>query len=138
MTNELFLIINQNEIQHTITGKALFEFNNLNHRPFLCTAQKIYNDILQNKIHAGDSIIKYIKIKLTDKEVEERLEKSCKYDYFFDNNGILKCDLNTNKNILIKNFLNTIIYYLTDNVAKMIILLKLNNKYPFIKGETLL
>ena len=57
------------------------------------------------------------------------------YDYFFDNNGILKCDLDTNINMLIKNFLNTIIYELIDNKAKTMLLLKLNSKYPFLISE---
>ena len=69
---------------------------------------------------------------MSDIQVAEKLEKSCRYDYFFDSNGILKCDLYTNKSILIKNFLNTIFYDFTDVKAKIILLLKLNNKYPFV------
>lgn len=136
MTNELFLIIDTNEILHRISIKDLIGFFDINHSPFLHTARQVYNDILQKKIYAGDNIMKYIKEHLTDIQVTEKLQKSSKYDYFFDNNGILKCDLNTNINILIKNFLNTIIYDLTDNKAKILLLLKLNNKYPFLIKES--
>jgi len=72
----------------------------------------------------------YLSENLTDKEITERLEKSSKFDYFFDKDGILKCDLDTNKNILIKNFLNTVLYDFRDPRSQTALLLKLNNKYP--------
>lgn len=79
--------------------------------------------------------MQYVKEHLTDIQVAEKLEKSCKYDYFFDSKGILKCDLDTNIKILIKNFLSTIIYDLVDHKAKITLLMKLNNKYPFLMSE---
>lgn len=72
---------------------------------------------------------------MTDIQIAEKLEDSRKYDCFFDNYGILKCDLDTNKDILIKNFLSTILYDLTDDKSKTILLLKLNSKYPFLISE---
>jgi len=60
------------------------------------------------------------------------LEKSCRFDYFFDKNGILKCDLSTNTNILIKNFLNTVLYSFRDPRSRTILLQKLNSKYPIL------
>lgn len=135
MVNEFFAICNRNTISHRISFEDLIGFLNINHNPFQHTARQVYNDILQKKICAGDNIIKYIKEHLTDIQFTRQLEKSYKYDCFFDNNGILKCDLDTNINILIKNFLCTIIYGLTDNDAKIILLMKLNAKYPFLISE---
>lgn len=135
MTNELFLIINHREISLRTSLKDLVGFYHINCHPFLCTTQKVYNDILHKKLQAGDNIMEYIKTNLTDSQVAVKLENSCKYDYFFDSNGILKCDLYINKNILIKNFLSTILYNLTDNISKTILLLKLNSKYPFLISE---
>lgn len=135
MSNELFSIIHNNVILHRISCKDLVGFLDLNRSPFLHTARQVYNDILQKKIHAGDNIMQYVKEHLTDIQVAEKLEKSCKYDYFFDSKGILKCDLDTNIKILIKNFLSTIIYDLVDHKAKITLLMKLNNKYPFLMSE---
>lgn len=135
MANELFLITESNEISRRISYKDLNGFLELNHGSFLRTVRQVYNDILQRKIRAGDNIMKYLKECLTEIEVAEKLEKSCKYDYFFDSNGCLKCDLVTNINILIKNFLSTIISGLTDDSAKIILLLKLNKKYPLLICE---
>ena len=92
MTNELFLILDESEISYRTSLRDLYHFNYLNRRPFLFTARQVYNDILQKKICAGDMIIEYIKTYITDMQVTGILEKSCKYDYFFDSNGILKCD----------------------------------------------
>lgn len=135
MTNELFLIIKQNNTLRRIDYKDLVGFYQLNRRPFLYTARQVFNDILHKKICVGDNISEYIKTYLTDFQVAEILKNSCKYDYFFDGNGILKCDLDTNKNILIKNFLSSILHDLTDDKAKTILLLKLNGKYPFLISE---
>lgn len=132
MTEEFCSIINYNKSSHRISVNDLIGFQDLNHSPFLNIAQQVYNNILQNNIHAGDNIIGYIKAQLTDVQVNDKLEKSRKYDYFFDSNGILKCDLKTDTNILIKNFLSTILSRFTDNTAKTILLLKLNNKYPLL------
>ena len=135
MTNELFLLIDYCEISHRISYKDLIGFYHLNHHPFLCITRKIYNDILHKKLRAGENIMEYIKARMTDIQIAEKLEDSRKYDCFFDNYGILKCDLDTNKDILIKNFLSTILYDLTDDKSKTILLLKLNSKYPFLISE---
>lgn len=138
ITKEVFSIIDYNELSRKISIRDLFGFHYLNRPPFIHTARQVYNDILQKKIHAGDNIMEYIKTNLTDIQVTEKLETSCKYDCFFDNNGILKCDLVTNRNILIKNFLSMIFYGVNDNQAKTILLLKLNSKYPFLISENIL
>lgn len=137
MTNELLFIVDNNEILHNISFEDVCGFHYLNRRPFLYVARQVYNDILQKKIHAGDNIMEYIKTHLTEMQVAKELEKSRRYDYFFDDNGILKCDLDTNRSILIKNFLNTVIYDFTDDKAKIIMLFKLNSKYPFLRSCTL-
>ncbi len=135
MTNELYLIIKDRAVLHRISFKDLVGFHNLNRRPFLHIAQRVYNDILQKKICVGDNIMEYINKHLTENEIIEKLKNASKYDYFFDSNGNLKCDLNTNTDILIKNFLSTIIYRFNDDLAKTILLLKLNNKYSFLISE---
>ena len=64
--------------------------------------------------------------------MEERLKLSAEYDYFFDEKAILRCDLETNKNIFVKNILNTIISELSDIAVKIMLLVKLQNKFPFL------
>lgn len=133
--------------------KNLLNFNLVNNSCFRCIAKKIYSDILHNKIHAGDSIKPYIEeIYKNEKKYDEsrilieklygnnnnnneiikRLELSNIYDYYFDENAILRCDLETNRNIFIKNFINTIISEFIDIFAKMLILVNLQKTYPIL------
>lgn len=132
MFNELLSITSIKGVARQISATDLFDFNSLNGNSFYHTAKKIYNDILQKKLYAGDNVTKYFKTDLSDKEIAERLEKSCKFDYFFNKDGILKCDLNTNTNILIKNFLNTVLYSFIDPDSRTALLQKLNSKYPVL------
>lgn len=132
MLNELLSVASIKEFARHVSARDLFDFNSLNHNSFYHSAKKVYNDILQKKIHAGDNIMQYLKTNLTDTEIAERLEKSDKFDYFFDKDGILKCDLDTNRNTLIKNFLNTILYSFSDPSSRAILLQKLNSKYPLL------
>lgn len=132
MLNDLIAVASIKEFSSQISERDLCDFNTLNANSFDQTAKKVYNDVLQKKLHAGDNIMEYLKTDLSDKEIAERLEKSCKFDYFFDKDGFLKCDLDTNKTILIKNFLNTLLYGFKDLRARNILLLKLNSKYPLL------
>ncbi len=134
MLNELLSVASAKEVTRRIPTKDLSDFNSLNNNSFYRSAKKIYNDILQKKLRAGNSIISYLSENLTKKQIAESLEKSCKFDYFFDKNGILKCDLDTNKKILIKNFLNTVLYGFKDPDSRTVLLQKLNDKYPVISG----
>lgn len=135
MLNELLSIAGIKEFARQISARDLSDFNSLNDNSFYHSAKKVYNDILQRKLHAGDNIMKYLKTDLSDQEIAERLEKSCKFDYFFDKDGILKCDLEKNCNILIKNFLNTVLYSFKDQSSRITLLLKLNCKYPILIRE---
>lgn len=132
MLNELLSIASINKFSCKAPVNDLFYFNLINHNYFNYSAKRIFNDILLNKLHAGDNIIPYLAENLTGFEIIERLENSCKFDYLFDTDGILKCDLTTNKDILIKNFINTVIYGLRDPDSQAILLQKLDSKYPIL------
>ncbi len=132
MLNELLSIANIKECSSKISTNDLLNFNLLNHNSFYYNARKVYNDILQKKLHAGDNIILYFADNLTASEIAYRLQKAEKFDYFFNKHGILKCDLQTNRNILIKNFLNSVIYSFNDPYSRATLLLKLNEKYPIL------
>ncbi len=132
MLNELLSIARIKECSRQISTNDLLHFNLLNHNSFYHNAKSIYNDILQKKLHAGDNIILYFENNLTASEIAYRLQKAEKFDYFFNKHGILKCDLQTNRNILIKNFLNSVIYSFNDPISRAALLLKLNTKYPIL------
>ena len=116
--------------------KDLKYFNEVNNNFFYLAAKKVYNAILHKKLHAGDSIIPYInKVYINDqlqKILSEKLKMCSIYDYFFDENAVLKCDLDTNLNMLIKNFINSVLYNFTDYSTKIILLNKLKMKYPLL------
>ncbi|MDE6586609.1 MAG: hypothetical protein K2K80_08015 [Clostridia bacterium] len=133
MLDKLFCIINDEITIKYIPRNDLLKFNLVNSNGFCYTARDIYNAILQKKFKVGDNILPFINNKITDKNViYEKLKCGSKFDCFFTENAILKCDLNTNLNILIKNFLNLIIYNLNDTVTKNILLSKLNSRYPIL------
>lgn len=131
--DKLFCIINNNIALKPISHKDLLEFNSIYSNGFNYVARDIYNAIIQKKLHAGDDILSFINHRLKDNNVKcAKLESSSKFDYFFTKDAILKCDLNTNINILIKNFLNLSFYNLSDTVTKVILLSKLNSIHPFL------
>lgn len=132
MLNELMSVVSSKEFSCQAPINDLFYFNLINHNSFDLSAKRVYNDILQKKLHAGDNIMPYLAENLTPFEIVERLENSCRFDYFFDTDGILKCDLDTNKDILIKNFINTVLYSFRDPDSRAILLQKLNSKYPIL------
>lgn len=119
-----------------LTAESLNDLVNFNlaiNSQFRHFSKVIYNAILQAKLHAGDNLRPYIDKSYQNKhEMEERLKLSAEYDYFFDEKAILRCDLETNKNIFVKNILNTIISELSDIAVKIMLLVKLQNKFPFL------
>ncbi len=132
MLNELLSIASIKESSRKISTNDLFYFNLLNHNSFYHIARRVYNDILQKKLHAGDNILLYFEDNLTASEIAYRLDKAEEFDCFFNKHGILKCDLETNRNILIKNFINSVIYSFNDPGSRAALLLKLNTKYPIL------
>lgn len=135
MLNELLSVASIKKFPRRISEKDLYGFNSLNGNSFYDNAKNVYNGILQKKLRAGDNIMEYLSENLTDKEIAERLEKSIEFDYFFDKNGILKCDSDTRKDILIKNFLNTVLYSFSDPQSRTVLLEKLNSKYPVLISD---
>lgn len=125
------------ELNSNITNiQNLIEFNSINDNEFYSLFKQIYNEILKDKIHYGDNIYQYFKEFGENEEMQnvisKKLKSSTKYDYIFDNNYILKCDMKTNFDILIKNIINSTIYEFNDYFTKIILLIKLQTKYPLL------
>ena len=115
--------------------KVLLNFNLVNNSQFRHFSKDIYNAVLQEKLHAGDNLQPYIdkSYKNDDEhEFEKRSKLSTEYDYYFDEKANLRCDLETNKNTFVKNMLNTIISELSDLAVKILLLVKLQNRFPFL------
>ncbi len=115
--------------------KVLLDFNLATNSHFRHFSKNIYNAILQGKLRAGDNLKQYIDKSYKnnhENEMEERLKSSAEYDYFFDEKANLRCDLETNKNILVKNILNTIISEFSDFAVKILLFVKLQNKFSFL------
>lgn len=115
-----------------ISADDLFQFGAINDNIFYYCAMSVYNDILQDRLHAGDNIMSRLMEPFEDCETIHILNESCKFDYFFDKDGILKCDLKTNREILIKNFINSVLTNFNDVNSQLEILRKLNFKYPIL------
>lgn len=117
------------------TIQVLLNFNLVNNSQFRHFSKDIYNAVLQAKLHAGDTLKPYIEKSYknnNENEIETRLKLSAEYDYYFDDKANLRCDLDTNKSVFIKNLLNTIISELNDLTVKLLLLVNLQNKYPFL------
>ena len=115
--------------------KVLLNFNFVNNSQFRHFSKDIYNAILQGKLHAGDNLKSYIDKSYSndnEHEIQKRLKLSAEYDYYFDEKANLRCDLETNKNTFVKNVLNTIISELSDQAVKILLLVKLQNKFFFL------
>lgn len=136
MTDKLLEIINDNTIFKFISHKELLNFNLINKDGFNYVARDIFNSIIQNELHAGDSIMPFLNnSKLDKKDISEKLESSKEFDFFFNENAILKCDLETNINVLIKNFLNLTVYKINDILSRLILLLRINSKYSILTKD---
>lgn len=133
MINEFLAVANCNEIEREIDINNLLYFNFLNNYFFKLDVKRVYNDILQNKLHAGDNIKSYFDTdNIIDLQFFNKLDIAEKFDCIFNKFYILKCDLETNKNILIKNFINTVLFDFDDISARISLLKKLNTKYPIL------
>ncbi len=135
MVNELLAIASIKECPHQISLGDLLMFNLLNFGSFYNNAKNVYNGILQKKLHTGDNIKIYLEQNLAEFEIDNIYKLAEKYDCFFNINGILKCDLEADRNILIKNFINSVIYDFNDLLSRIALLQKLNNKYPILIRE---
>lgn len=136
MFDKFFCIINDNITIRPTSYIDLLKFNSVNCDGFYFVARDIYNAIIRQKLHVGDYILPFINTKLKNKKnIADILESSSIFDYFFNKNAVLKCDLNTNTNLLIKNFLNLLIYNLNDIDTKIILLQKLNSKYSIFISD---
>ncbi len=136
MYNNLIEIVNDRFIYKFVPKQDLLNFNYVNSFGFNYIARDIFNAILQNKIHVGDNIMSFMTKRYYDKKIlSEKLKYASIYDYFFNENAVLRCDLQTNTNLLIKNFLNLCIYDFNDITSKTILLLKLNNRYSFLIAD---
>ncbi len=86
--------------------KDLLNFNFVNNNDFRHVSKEVYNAILQKKLRVGDSILPYINRVIKNKKlINTKLKMSSEYDFYFNENAILKCDLETIINNLTKNFL---------------------------------
>ncbi len=113
--------------------KDLLNFNFVNNNDFRHVSKEVYNAILQKKLRVGDSILPYINRVMKNKKlINTKLKMSSGYDFYFNENAILKCDLETNINNLTKNFLNSIIFELNDNRTRIGLLAKLQCKFPIL------
>lgn len=136
MLKELFCII-YDDIEIKITSpKKLLKYNLINNNCFKYVAVDIYNAIIRGKLRAGDNVMPFIMKTIKEENIISEKLKSCSvFDYLYDENAILKCDLNTNTNLLIKNFLNLTIYNFYDLFSRLILLMKLNSKYSFLISD---
>lgn len=113
--------------------KDLLNYNFVNSNGFYYISKEIYNAILQKKLRIGDSILPYInKTMKNKKRINAKLKMSSVYDFYFNENAVLKCDLETNTSNLIKNFLNSVIYEINDNFTRIVLLAKLQCRYPIL------
>lgn len=110
----------------------ILNFFTLNEHFFYQISFDIFNAILHKEIHIGDSILPYVTEFPNKTHFSLILEQSSKYDYYFDNKGILKCDLETNVNTLIKNILNTLVYKFYNFESKILFLSKMSSRYSFL------
>ena len=114
--------------------KVIGEFSLINSENFWEVSKLVFKAIFQNKIHAGDKIMPYIEKVYGTKNkkiIGEKLKKSSVYDFYFDEDAILRCDISCNTDIFIKNLLNTIIFEFIDYTTRIYMLSKLQYKYPF-------
>ncbi len=133
MFDNLTHIINDNTNFKLISQTDLLKFNFIYKNGFYYVSRDIINAIINNKLHMGDNIMPFITNIITDKNIINKiLNYNSKFDLFFDKNKNLLCDLDTNVNLLIKNFLNLSIYNFKDKITKIILLQKLNNTQFFI------
>lgn len=133
MLDELLRIINDDITIRPISRKDLLKYNLVFNNGFSYVARDIFNAIIRNELHVGDNLMPYIMQKITDKkDISEKLESSSEFDYFFNKNAVLQCDLDTNFNLLIKNFLNLSIYNFQDIFTRVTLLVKLHSKYSFL------
>lgn len=129
---EILSLAKLDNLPDTISADDLYQFSLINGNNFYYAASRVYSDILQNRLHAGDNITSHLTEVFGKCDVAESLNDRCKFDCFFDKDGILKCDLKTNRETLIKNFINTALTDFCDINSKIAILQKLNAKYPIL------
>lgn len=68
--------------------------------------RKYITQFYKKKLRVGDSILPYINRVIKNKKlINTKLKMSSEYDFYFNENAILKCDLETIINNLTKNFL---------------------------------
>ncbi|MCI8499154.1 MAG: hypothetical protein HFE28_00885 [Clostridia bacterium] len=133
MLKNFLSIAHMDFLPKKINIKDLLNFNCVNSNGFFHVSKEVYNAILQKKLNAGDSILPYIsKIIKNKKQLNIKLKMSCDYDFYFNEDAILKCDLETNSNNFIKNFLNLIIYEINDNLSRIKLLIKLQCRYSIL------
>ncbi len=110
-----------------VPPNELQNFNSINNYGFNKVTESIYNAILLKNLYAGDSIVPFIKnnYKNSHEILLAKIQSSNIYDYYFDANAKLRCDLSANYNLLIKNFLNLLLYDFYDYQAKELLLAKL-------------
>ena len=115
--------------------RVLFHFNLATNSRFCHFSKNVYNAILQGKLRAGDNLRWYIDKSYKnnyEQEIEERLKSSAEYDYFFDEKANLRCDLVTNQNTFVKKILNKVISELSDFAVKILLFVKLQNRFSIL------
>ncbi len=110
-----------------VPPNELQNFNSINNYGFNKVTESIYNAILLKNLYAGDSVVPFVKnnYKNSHEILLAKIQSGSIYDYYFDANAKLRCDLSTNYNLLIKNFLNLLLYDFYDYQAKELLLAKL-------------
>lgn len=130
--DEILSVARLDNLPDNISTDDLYQFRLLYCNNFYYSARRVFNDILQNRLHAGDNIMSNLMEPFENCEAINLLNDSCKFDYFFDKDGILKCDLKTNRETLIKNFINIVLTNFNDINSQIALLQKLNAKYPIL------
>lgn len=133
MLKNFLSVVNMDFCPKETNIKDLLNFNFVNSNGFYHISKEVYNAILQKKLRVGDSILPYInKTMKNKKRINTKLKMSSEYDFYFNENAVLKCDLETNTSNLIKNFLNSVIYEINDNFTRIVLLAKLQCRYPIL------
>ena len=110
----------------------LLNISALNNSNFYHLSIDIYNAIFQKQIHIGDSILPYVE-KFSEKEkFITWFYKSRDYDLYFNEKLLLKCDLETNINSLIKNFIISIAYQFCNQENYLLFLSKMSSHYSIL------